>query len=65
MIGQKDRIMKDCAEKLIQNKKLLIRSPNATRPWQHVIEPLIGYLILAEKMYKNKIIQAPGISDLI
>ncbi len=49
-----DRIMKDCAEKLIQNKKLLIRSPNATRPWQHVIEPLIGYLILAEKMYKNK-----------
>ena len=49
-----DRIMKDCAEKLIQNKKLLIRSPNATRPWQHVIEPLTGYLILAEKMHKSK-----------
>ena len=35
------------------NEKLLIRMPNATRPWQHVIEPLMGYLILAEKMYLN------------
>ena len=50
----KDRIMKDCAEKLIHNKKLIIRSPKASRPWQHVIEPLIGYLILAEKMFKSK-----------
>ena len=36
------------------NEKLLIRMPNATRPWQHVIEPLMGYLILAEKMYLNQ-----------
>ena len=50
----KDRIVKDCAEKLIHNKKLIIRSPKATRPWQHVIEPLVGYLTLAEKMFKNK-----------
>ena len=50
----KDRIMKDCAEKLIKNKPLIIRRPKATRPWQHVIEPLFGYLILAEKMYINK-----------
>ena len=50
----KDRIMKDCAEKLIFNKKLVIRSPNASRPWQHVLEPLCGYIKLAEKMYSRK-----------
>jgi CDP-glucose 4,6-dehydratase len=50
----KDRIMKDCAEKLIKNKTILIRSPKATRPWQHVIDPLFGYLILAENMYFDK-----------
>ena len=50
----KDRIMKDCAEKLIFNKKLVIRSPNASRPWQHVLEPLCGYIKLAEKMYSKK-----------
>jgi len=49
-----DRIMKDCAEKLIFNKKLVIRSPNASRPWQHVLEPLCGYIKLAEKMYSRK-----------
>ena len=44
------------------NEKLLIRMPNATRPWQHVIEPLMGYLILAEKMYLNpKNLMALGI----
>ncbi len=50
----KDRIMKDCAEKMIRNKTITLRSPKATRPWQHVIEPLYGYLILAEKMYYDK-----------
>ena len=47
----KDRIIKDCAEAFLNNKKLIIRSPNATRPWQHVMEPLFGYLKLAEKLY--------------
>ena len=32
------------------NETLLIRSPNAIRPWQHVLEPLAGYLMLAEKL---------------
>jgi CDP-glucose 4,6-dehydratase len=50
----KDRIMKDCAEKLINNQYLEIRKPEATRPWQHVIEPLFGYLSLANKIYNNK-----------
>ena len=47
----KDRIIKDCVESFINNENLIIRSPNATRPWQHVLEPLCGYLKLAEKLY--------------
>lgn len=50
----KDRIIKDCVEKFLFNKSLTVRSPNASRPWQHVIEPLVGYLTLAEKLYKDK-----------
>ena len=38
----------------LSNKKILIRNPNATRPWQHVLEAVFGYLVLAEKMTKNK-----------
>ena len=54
--------MKDCAEKLIFNKKIVIRSPNASRPWQHVIEPLHGYIKLAEKCIQiKKIIMELGI----
>ena len=50
----KDRIMKDCAEALLFNKNITIRNPKASRPWQHVIEPLFGYLKLAEKLYFDK-----------
>ena len=50
----KDRIVKDCAESFSNEKKLIIRYPNATRPWQHVMEPLFGYIKLSEKLYKNK-----------
>ena len=50
----KDRIIKDCAESFLKNKKLILRNPNATRPWQHIMEPLIGYLMLAEKLFKRK-----------
>ena len=46
-----DRIVKDCLESFFQNKNLLLRNPKANRPWQHVIEPLVGYLLLAEKLY--------------
>tara|TARA_B100000575_G_scaffold294650_1_gene312667 strand:+ start:3384 stop:4466 length:1083 start_codon:yes stop_codon:yes gene_type:complete len=46
----KDRIVKDCVEAFIHKRKLLIRSPNSTRPWQHVMEPVCGYLKLAEKL---------------
>ena len=38
------------------NKKIKVRNKNATRPWQHVLEPLFGYLSLAKKMYENDLI---------
>lgn len=46
-----DRLIPDCIRALLKNEKILIRSPNAIRPWQHVLEPLSGYLMLAEKLY--------------
>ena len=48
-----DRLIPDILKSFENNKPVIIRNPNATRPWQHVLEPLSGYLILAEKMYKN------------
>jgi CDP-glucose 4,6-dehydratase len=50
----KDRIVKDCAESFIFNKNIILRSPNASRPWQHVLEPIFGYLKLAKKLYSSK-----------
>lgn len=50
----KDRIIKDCMESFLKNKKLIIRKPHATRPWQHVLEPLHGYILLAQKLMSNK-----------
>lgn len=51
---QKDRLIPDCINALENNKPIEIRNPNATRPWQHVLEPLSGYLLLASKMYFEK-----------
>ena len=45
-----NRIVKDSLENFYNNKTLILRNPNATRPWQHVLEPLIGYLLLVEKL---------------
>lgn len=50
----KDRILKDCAVLCLKNKKLIIRSPNSKRPWQHALEPIYGYLKLASKLYSDK-----------
>ena len=46
-----DRIVPDCMEAWANGKNVNIRSPHATRPWQHVLEPLSGYLCLAESLY--------------
>jgi CDP-glucose 4,6-dehydratase len=45
-----DRIIPDCIRALEVGKSIEIRSPKAIRPWQHVLEPLSGYLLLAKKM---------------
>jgi len=50
---QIDRIVPDCIRALEQGEPIIVRSPHAIRPWQHVLEPLSGYLQLAEKMYNN------------
>jgi CDP-glucose 4,6-dehydratase len=46
----KDRIVPDCIRALEAGRPIEIRSPKAIRPWQHVLEPLSGYLLLAAKM---------------
>ena len=46
-----DRIIPDCIRALEEQKEIEIRNPLAIRPWQHVLEPLSGYLLLAEKMW--------------
>lgn len=45
-----DRLLPDIFRMVHQNKKLKIRSINAIRPWQHVLEPISGYILLAEKL---------------
>ena len=49
----KDRIVPDCIRSLEADQPIEIRSPKAIRPWQHVLEPLSGYLLLATKMWDN------------
>lgn len=46
-----DRIIPDCIKALEVGNPIEIRSPKAIRPWQHVLEPLSGYMLLAEKMW--------------
>lgn len=49
----KDRIIPDMVKAFSSGKILNIRNPRAIRPWQHVLEPLGGYLLLGAKMYKD------------
>lgn len=53
VIGQKDRIIPDCIRALETTKVIDIRSPKAVRPWEHVLEPLSGYMLLAQKMWND------------
>jgi len=45
-----DRIIPDCVSALIRHKPINVRNPTAVRPWQHVLEPLSGYLALAARL---------------
>lgn len=53
-----DRLIPDAARAVADNRPLLIRSPDATRPWQHVLDALHGYLLLAEQLLIGNTIAA-------
>ncbi len=48
-----DRLIPDIVRAMTQRNSVNIRNPNAIRPWQHVLEPLSGYLLLAQKLYEE------------
>lgn len=51
----KDRLIPDFMRHFAEGKKVLIRNPHAIRPWQHVMEPLSGYFLLLEKLFREGI----------
>lgn len=55
-----DRLVPDVLRALQQTQPVLIRNPHAIRPWQHVLEPLSGYLLLAERLYNKGQANAEG-----
>jgi CDP-glucose 4,6-dehydratase len=48
-----DRLIPDCITALLAGEPIRIRNPHSIRPWQHVLEPLSGYLALAQKLYES------------
>lgn len=55
-----DRIIPDCIKALEQDKVIDIRSPKAIRPWEHVLEPLSGYMLLAKKQWEQPTVFCEG-----
>jgi len=47
----KNRIVPDIIQSIVSKKSIILRKPNSVRPWQHVLDPLRGYLILAQKLF--------------
>jgi len=52
-----DRIIPDCIRAVNGKREILVRNPNSIRPYQHVLECLYGYLLLAEKQYSDKTLE--------
>lgn len=48
-----DRIVPDCVRAVLANREIVIRNPHSTRPYQHVLEPLFAYLMIAAKQYED------------
>ena len=48
-----DRVVPDCVRSWSEGTPVVVRNPNATRPWQHVLEPLSGYLALGQKLFQG------------
>lgn len=55
-----DRLIPDCVRSLSKGEIIQIRSPKSTRPWQHVLEPLSGYLLLGKKLLDNPVKYSSG-----
>ena len=55
-----DRIIPDCIRALEAGRSIEIRSPHSIRPWQHVLEPLSGYMLLVYKMWKEPVMYCEG-----
>lgn len=55
-----DRLIPDCVRSLAKKETIIIRSPRATRPWQHVLEPLSGYLWLGARLIESPADHASG-----
>ena len=49
----KDRIIPDCVRAVLKGEPITVRNPYSVRPYQHVLEPLFAYLMIAEKQYEN------------
>lgn len=56
----KDRIIPDFMTAITRGSPLIVRNPDAIRPWQHVLEPLSGYLLLAEKLWADPAAYSDG-----
>lgn len=50
----KDRIIPDCVRAMQKNEPVIVRNPHSTRPYQHVLEPLFAYLMIARKQYEDR-----------
>jgi CDP-glucose 4,6-dehydratase len=55
-----DRLVPDCVQALLAGTPVRVRNPRAIRPWQHVLEPLSGYLTLAQSLYEQGARHASG-----
>lgn len=55
-----DRLIPDIMRAIIEEKPVSIRNPHAIRPWQHVLEPLGGYLLLAQKLFEEGPVYGEG-----
>lgn len=49
-----NRIVPDCVKAAINNEDIIVRNPNSVRPYQHVLEPLFAYLLIAKQQYNNE-----------
>lgn len=49
-----DRIIPDIVRSLVDNRPLIVRNPRSVRPWQHVLDPLRGYLTLAQRLWQDR-----------